>query len=243
MTQDKKTGGVEKTQESPGRFLKNIRLQKGLDAEAIRDQIGLTGSLFEALENDDHHRLPSIIYVKGYLRRYAELMGVRPAAVLANYQHYLESNGLVEPAQEEEPVSNNRPYKAMGFASLLLLLTTSLVFGAILSDTEEAELSEKNQAEQSIESAQAQVADETVPLENQLHLEFVTDSWVEVVDARDFILTVSLQRAGSSMVLEGVPPFDVNLGYGPGVNLSYMEMPIELEYDPDTFAVDMTLGQ
>jgi len=238
MTQNKRAGGIEKTQESPGRLLKSVRQQKGLDANVVRDQIGLTGTLFDALENDDYDRLPSAIYVKGYLRRYAELMGVRPAAILANYQNYLEVNGFVDPPRNDEPASNDRPYKAMGFASLFLLLTTSLVFGAILSDTaEEQQISEK------IQPAVTTVEQDQTPLENQLRLEFVTDSWVEVVDARDFILTVSLQRAGSNLILEGVPPFDVTLGYGPGVNLSYMEKPVELEYDPDTFAVDMTLGQ
>lgn len=243
MTQDKKAGGIVKKQEAPGQFLRSVRQQKGLDAETVRDQIGLTGTLFDALENDDYHRLPSAVYVKGYLRRYAELMGVRPAAVLANYQNFLEVHGFVEPAQSEEPLVGDKPYKAMGLASLFLLLTTSLVFGAILTDSEDGQVEEQFQQIRSVESSQTEVADEKAPLENQLHLEFVTDSWVEVVDSRDYILTVSLQRAGSNLVLEGIPPFDINLGYGPGVNLSYMEKPVELEYDPETFAVDMTLGQ
>jgi cytoskeletal protein RodZ len=223
---------------SPGATLRKLREQKGVSADTVRNQIGLTGNLFDALEKDQYDRLPAPVYVKGYLRCYAEALRVRPAPILASYQHYLECRERLENPPPAQGQSHVRPKMAMGVASALLL-TTSLVFGAILTD-------DGSGSELVIQSEGALStsvpAERLAPGDNLLHLEFVTDSWVEVVDSNDHILTVSLQRAGSTLSLEGVPPFKINLGYGPGVIVSYNNEPIALKYDPDTFAVDMTLG-
>ncbi|MCK9503271.1 MAG: DUF4115 domain-containing protein [Porticoccaceae bacterium] len=233
--------------ENPGQALRNIRMAKGIPDDYVQRQLGLGESTFHALETDDHRRLPSPVFVKGYLRRYAELMAVRPAPVLASYQRFLEREGLAA-APPAPPV--DRPLIAMAGSAIALLLATSLVFGAILVD-DGAEINSQFSGTEEIDSrddnkmpgAYPQASGDAVKTENTFHLSFATDSWVEVVDARDHILAVSLQRAGDSLQLEGVPPFKITLGYGPGVTLTYLDEPVPLQPDPETFAVEMTLGQ
>ena len=230
---------------TPGAYLKSIREKKRISRAYLQQQLGLTNTLFDALEADECERLPSPIYVRGYLRRYAELTGERVAPILAGYQALLEARGLVAPPEPEEPPPQ-RPYLAMVGSALGMLLATSLVFGAILSDP--AEYPEE-QASAAADAAAREVApaaptqtDPAAPGDN-LDLTFTTDSWVEVVDARDHILAVSLQREGTRLQLEGKPPFTVTLGYGPGVAVSYLGERVEFEHDPETFSSKFVVGR
>lgn len=228
---------------TPGKALRAQRIASAVSEDYIRDQLGLTRRLFDALENDDYRRLPAPVFVKGYLRRYAQLVGLRPAAVLANYQQFLEASGLVEKPVVD--VAGNRPVIAMLGSALALLLATSLVFGAMLTDAGRTDGSAGNSgaAQEALEDSVIRIEDRAVPARQRLEMRFITDSWVEVVDARDHILSVSLQREGTRLSLEGVPPFQITLGYGPGVKLTYLGEPVTLTPDPETFAVEMTLGQ
>jgi len=185
---------------SPGQSLRDIRLAKGICGDYVQRQLGLGDSIFQALEADDYRRLPAPVFVKGYLRRYAELMSVRPAPVLASYQRFLESQGLA-PAPSVASAAD-RPLIAMAGSAIALLLATSLVFGAMLVDGEAGESAGGIAADQLVYSdgdeltgKSPEVTDSVTKAENTLDLSFTTDSWVEGVDSRDHILAVSLQRA------------------------------------------------
>jgi len=223
---------------APGRGLAEARAAKGIPAGYVQRQLGLTDSLFAALEGDDHRRLPGAVFVRGYLRRYAELVGVRPAPVLASYQRYLEQNGLAPSPPAGDP--EGRSLVAMAGSAAALLLATSLVFGAILAEPQPG-------AEREIEAAAPFPAEQAVAPaasgDRHLQLDFVTDSWVEVVDAEDHILAVALQRAGTRLQLEGTPPFAVKLGYGPGVAITYLGEAVAVAANPETLAAELVLGK
>jgi cytoskeleton protein RodZ len=59
-----------------------------------------------------------------------------------------------------------------------------------------------------------------VPKEN-IAVRFTADSWVEIRDATGKRLIRSLGVAGATKEVEGIAPFQVLIGYGPGVELSY----------------------
>lgn len=253
MTQDPRittSFSHESPSPAPGATLRRARLEQQVTRDWAREQLGLTGTLFDALEDDDYERLPAPVFVKGYLRRYAAILGLRPTPVLAAYERELDRR---QPAEEPETApapsaTPDRPLMAMVISALSLLLATSLVFGAMLSDGDAA-ATDAGEAVETAPSARETAADspvaarQTVPADNRLALEFVKDSWVEVVDARDHILAVSLQRAGSRLDLEGQPPFEVRLGYAPGVRITYRGEAVELEPDnSDDTAVETVIG-
>lgn len=63
---------------------------------------------------------------------------------------------------------------------------------------------------------------------SQLILTLVEDSWVEIIDAQGNRLMHDLGRAGETFTLTGVAPFDIMLGYAPGVKLQYNGAPYDL---------------
>jgi len=54
-----------------------------------------------------------------------------------------------------------------------------------------------------------------------LKLAFKQKSWVEVTDASGKTLLSGLMNGGAQKSVHGKPPYDVLLGYAPGVKLSY----------------------
>ena len=61
---------------SIGERLSAAREERMLTAETVADELKLDVSIVKALEQDDKTALPAAIYVQGYLRRYARLMGL-----------------------------------------------------------------------------------------------------------------------------------------------------------------------
>ncbi|MDX2349822.1 MAG: DUF4115 domain-containing protein [Porticoccus sp.] len=70
-----------------------------------------------------------------------------------------------------------------------------------------------------IEDNNADVAVVAKPQRLQIHI--IQQSWIEVLDARGDILIADLKPSGSKVDVTGMPPFNVVLGYAPGVQLSY----------------------
>ena len=62
--------------ESPGRRLRVLRQSRGIEIERIAAQLHLRVAAVEALEQDRYPDLPGPVFVAGYLRNYARLLGL-----------------------------------------------------------------------------------------------------------------------------------------------------------------------
>ena len=68
---------------------------------------------------------------------------------------------------------------------------------------------------------------------DSISIAFTEECWIEVSDARGDVLVADLQRAGSSLLLQGKAPFYVKLGNAPGA---------EIELNGDKVAIVPALG-
>lgn len=66
-----------------GMQLANIRQQKGYSAEYVASKLHLRVRIIELLESGDFQLLPEPVFVMGYLRAYAKLLGISPEPLLA----------------------------------------------------------------------------------------------------------------------------------------------------------------
>jgi cytoskeletal protein RodZ len=79
-----------------GETLRQARLDKGVSlADAARDT-RIRRAYLEALESEDPAALPAAVYTRGFLRTYAEYLGLNPQAMVDLYQ---------PPARREPPPS------------------------------------------------------------------------------------------------------------------------------------------
>ncbi len=72
--------------ELPGPRLKAEREKLGFSAEKVANDLHLDPWVVDALEAADYARIGPAVFVKGHLKRYAELLGVPPAEIVAGFQ-------------------------------------------------------------------------------------------------------------------------------------------------------------
>ncbi len=93
-----------------GAKLREARERKGLSAETVSRETMLTLRYVQALESDDYASLPGTAFVRGYVRRYAELVGLSADELIAAYDETLPSS---------KRLLSSRPITAASVASPL----------------------------------------------------------------------------------------------------------------------------
>lgn len=89
---------------APGEILQQAREGKNLSVAAIATQLNLDLRTVEALERGEHDRLPAPIFVRGYLRGYARLVGVPEDEVLSAYRAHAP-----QPEPAPRPIGGGSP--------------------------------------------------------------------------------------------------------------------------------------
>jgi len=70
----------------PGTKLKAERERRGLSAQKAADEMHLDRWVIDALETDDYQRIGPTVYAKGHLKKYAALLGLPAAEILAGFE-------------------------------------------------------------------------------------------------------------------------------------------------------------
>ncbi len=93
---------AENTIDGPGSQLRKARERKGLEQSKVAAQLHLSQEMIQALEWDDYEKLPAAVFVQGYLKNYARLLGVDEAVVIRAYQD-------LQPDSDQQPLPRNQP--------------------------------------------------------------------------------------------------------------------------------------
>lgn len=226
---------------SLGARLRSARKARAISLEQVGQLLHLEESMLRAIEEDRYEALGAPVFVRGYLKAYAGLLGLSESSVLDAYRQADPASVLppkvVRDRDELPPVGPRLPV-ALTIAGIGLLVLVLLFFvfrsggegrAPVLqteAETEPAtETATGNElAVLSIEVPPAALpgppAADAPPAEaGRLVLEFGAASWVDIRDSSGSLLTGE-QPAGSRQVLNGQPPFTVALGNAPGVRLS-----------------------
>ena len=128
---DQTTPAQEPTEISPsfGQRLSSARRALNLSQEQVAAELRLKVSLIQALEEEDYSRLPTRMYIAGYLRNYARLLKVPVEPLLKALDHaQLESPPLIG--------NTGQPYKASHshfMVKLFALILVVVVVAGIIS--------------------------------------------------------------------------------------------------------------
>ncbi len=111
----------------PGKRLYEARIRAQLSAEQVAEMLYLSAHQIAALERDEFDRLPGPTYVRGYLRNYAQLLGLPSDEIV---QSYARANGTVRTARRNalgpEPEVTTRD-ATVRLATLLVAVTLILL--------------------------------------------------------------------------------------------------------------------
>jgi cytoskeletal protein RodZ len=119
-------------QESVGSFLRAEREHKRMSLTEVSRVTRIPASSLASIESDRFDELPGEVFVRGFLKAYAQALGVLPAEVLARYT----ANGraaFVTPMPLSSPVQSTSGRRegrrfgvAIAFVLLLILFTLAL---------------------------------------------------------------------------------------------------------------------
>ena len=80
-----KIDGMELSSVGPGHRLRDARKLSNLDQSDIATQLNLDIATINALEKDDYARMPPAVFVRGYLRAYAGMVGLSVDDILSSF--------------------------------------------------------------------------------------------------------------------------------------------------------------
>jgi len=72
--------------QAPGASLRAAREARRLDIDKIAVELHLSRAMVEAIERDDYEGLPGSVFVRGYLKSYARLVGLSVSHILNAYE-------------------------------------------------------------------------------------------------------------------------------------------------------------
>ncbi|MEZ5528570.1 MAG: DUF4115 domain-containing protein [Porticoccaceae bacterium] len=244
---------------SPGEALSRARKEKGLDVDEVAIHLGLPPRVLCALEADDYDRLPAPMYVRGYVRRYCGLLELEEGQLLELVEQQFAAQGIVDHNPSirliAPPRKKIRPIWFVAPIVVLLLIALAVfiwgMLSNILNDGEaEQSASEPTAAEftpalemtalsntsgNDLEFAEPELDGAAMVEEagddgmRTLAIRVNQQSWVEVFDAEGDMLVADLKPSGTELEVTGLAPFNVTLGYAPGVELSFAGEPVSIE--------------
>lgn len=117
--------------ETPGSILRSAREKAGLPTGDLAKQLNLSVSKLEALEQDQYDKLASDVFVQGYLRRCAKLLGVDDDLIVERYKEYIALSRQSDTDSEVEQTGTRDPSSLPRWvlpAAIFVLAIVVLVF-------------------------------------------------------------------------------------------------------------------
>lgn len=116
---------IEESVSYPGAYLANIREQRGYSQDFVASRLHLRTQVIDHLEADDYSSLPESVFVKGYIRAYANLLEIDSEPLLNSFKQQQQ-------ADEKKPEkalwqSRREPNKSLRLIQWLTLLFAFIV--------------------------------------------------------------------------------------------------------------------
>ena len=86
-----------------GQTLRNAREAKGLTESQVASQTRILVQIISDMEKEDFHRIPAPIYGHGFVRLFAECVGLDPAPLIQEFMEILEGPRLPRLPQSRRP--------------------------------------------------------------------------------------------------------------------------------------------
>ena len=228
-----------------GARLRAARERRGLTVLQAAEKLHLDARVLEGLEVGNFEPLGAAVYVRGHLRRYAELIGESPAELLDLYLHATPS---VHPDLTRIPRGERAPQSSRLLLSALLGVVALALAGLMwwllnLPHAKPHALAPLAAAAAAQPPAPGEAATEAAPAATALGapaataaaggatltLKFTAPSWVQVADAHGKVLLDGLQAQGGVRAVSGTAPLRVVLGNAAAVALEVNGRPASLE--------------
>ena len=238
--------------DTAGARLARARERLGLSLDQVADPLKLDRHTIVALEQGDHRAIGAPVFVRGFLRRYATLVGESPAEIEALYARRPDAEArpdLSKTGMHRIDPATLRP--RLGVWPALITALALAVAGAawwamwskpvdkaVVNNEWQAVPATVETAGSSVPATADSAAPEVltaadaktagVPGRRRLQLTFSGECWAEVYDARGMRLFFGFGHAGTAQELSGVAPFRLVLANVEAVSVDVEGAPVQL---------------
>jgi len=105
-----------------GATFRQARESKGISLDRIAADTRISTRFLRAIENEDFHSLPGGIFNRGFVRAYAEHIGLNPDQAVADYERLAEVHNPAEPVSAPREARSGRYLYPIAIAALILLV-------------------------------------------------------------------------------------------------------------------------
>lgn len=246
--QDDVAGEAPETGPIAGERLAEARREQQIPVLEIAKELHLDEQKVRALESNDFDVIGAAVFAKGHLRKYAQLVGVDEADVMADYYQLTRASDSVplisvlrKPRREFSPgpwivvllivaiaaagywwFVEREPAPAAVSDEITPLPTpaeTSQQQVELPAATEALDVSEPVEQDDVVEVQQDSPA-VVEATEMQISVTYSGDCWTEITDAQGRRLFFGLGTAGRTVNLSGEPPFNVLFGNADNVSIA-----------------------
>ena len=220
-----------------GRYLQAIRLEKKISLEKVSSQTRIRRSNLLLIEQEDHENLPAEVFVKGFLRSYADAIGADGDEAVRRYESRLEVVQKI--VVSDNFIGKSVPkmwWKLLMSIVLLLILVVLSIFGVAFFHNQ-ADTNKPLEQKAPEEKAQPAVSREH-PQGNSdamtgnaavdkllLKVTALEDTWLKVIidekDSTEYSLS-----SGDNLDLEAHSGYNLLIGNSGGLKITLNDKPV-----------------
>ncbi len=116
-------------QDKPGAYLASQRLLRDYSQEYVAGKLHLRVRIIDLLEADDYDNMPEPVFIKGYLRAYAKLLGVPAEPLLATFNSIYSDEKKTERTLWQSSRQSNKAEYVVRWVTILLSLGVLVAVG------------------------------------------------------------------------------------------------------------------
>jgi flagellar biosynthesis protein FlhG len=75
-----------------GKTLKQVRERMGVELQIVSKETKISVKILESIEEETFEKLPALVYLKGFLKSYAQSLGLDPQKVIEDYLQLLNES-------------------------------------------------------------------------------------------------------------------------------------------------------
>jgi cytoskeleton protein RodZ len=133
VNEDTNEKEVTKSEITPGTILRKAREENNLSIGHVADRLCLDVRVIEGLENDNYEKLPSTIFIRGYLRSYARLLEIPEESIIDGFDriHKSQEPKTITPTPKIKPQTQATSLDLWPKLVSILLVITVIVLMVI----------------------------------------------------------------------------------------------------------------
>ena len=203
-----------------GERLAEARRTQQISVLEVAKELHLDEPKVRALERNDFDVLGAPVFAKGHLRKYAQLVGVDPDDVIADYYQMTRSEGMPPVVTTGRPRFREEVSPGPWIAVIIVILVAAASYwwfaagsGTVVAPaTSPEEAMPVEQSDPVVSQPLPQPAETLDDGEMRLSLSFSGDCWTEISDATGRRLFFNMGRIGRTVELTGKAPLAVLFG-------------------------------